>query len=322
MKNLIYIVLAAFIVFTSCTKEIIVKDIKNKTIVINAPADNFSTTSNALTFWWEPLDGTEKYNLQIVKPNFTTVSQLVVDTEITVTKFKRTLEPGIYQWRLKAINAGGSSAYQTFSFKIDTTSNLTNQLVNTIAPSNGFSTRFTKVNFSWNSLNSALQYQILLLNATNGIVKDTTTSLTSYTYTFPAQGGYSWKVRALNNSSISQYNTPQTFTIDLQVTVSSPSAPNPIPPAHGAVVTASSVLSWIRNGTPDTKYDSVIVAVDSTFSNIISATRTYQLSSAISALNNSSAIAPSSNYYFWRVVSVDSVRNISSPSFYKKFKMQ
>ncbi|MCA6437944.1 MAG: hypothetical protein IM600_14565 [Bacteroidetes bacterium] len=323
MKNLICLSLVVFALLISCTKDLVVKDIKNKSIAINAPSDNFNTTGNSITFWWEPLEGAEKYNLQIVKPNFNSITQLVLDTEIVSNKFNKTLLPGVYQWRIKAINGGGSTAFQTFSFKIDTTSNLTNQIVSTIAPSTGFLTGNSKIAFSWNSLNSALQYQLVLLNASNGIIKDTTTSNTTYTYTFPAQGAFSWKLRALNNTSISQYNASQTFTIDLTPPApSTPTAPTAFFPAHGFTsATPTTVLGWIRTGAPDARYDSIIVAVDSTFLNVISSTRTYQLNTTIGALNNSSAIISNSNYYFWRIISVDSVRNKSVPSPFRKFKM-
>ncbi|MDX2173685.1 MAG: hypothetical protein SFY56_11240 [Bacteroidota bacterium] len=316
-------IVALMALLYACKKDFVVENIKDKTITVNAPADNVVTTTNQVTFWWEPLSGAEKYSLQVVQPSFSSITKIVLDTTTTNTKFSITLQPGTYQWRLRAANAGGNTAYQTFNLKVDTTSNLTSILVSNIAPVNNYLTGNTKVAFSWNTLNAATDYEIILLNSTNGIIKDTITALTSYTYTFPSSTtNYSWKVRAKNNFSISQYNTAYTFSIDVTApAVSSPTAPTGIFPASGAMVQNTVSLGWSRIGAPDAKYDSVVVATDSLFTNIIGGTKTYSLSIPINALNNSSAITISSNYYFWRLYSKDSVRNVSGPSAFRKFKI-
>jgi hypothetical protein len=299
----------------SCKKDFIVKDIKDKTVVVDAPADNLVTTINKVTFWWEQLDGAEKYNIQVVKPNFASVSQIVIDTSLTGTKLSLTLLPGTYQWRIRGTNNGGSTAYQTYSLKVDTTSNLTSLTVSTNTPSANDLTGNSRVCFSWNSLNAATKYQIILLNSANGLIKDTSTALTTYTYTFGSGGAYSWKVRASNDISISQYNTPLTFTIDL----TPPAAPVLISPAHGAVITPTNVLSWNRVGAPDARYDLVFVASDSAFTNVISTTTVHTQSVTVNALNNTPPAT--STIYWWRLRSVDSVGNQSVNSSQLKFKL-
>jgi len=324
MKKFLFgFTLALFALMYACKKDFIVDDIKDKTITVNAPANNLVTTTNQVTFWWEELIGAEKYNLQIVQPSFSSITKIYLDTNVIKTKFTITLQPGIYQWRLRAVNAGGNTVYQTFSLKVDTTSNLTSVLVGSNAPSNNFLTGNKIIAFSWNSLNAATDYEIVLLNATNGVIKDTITAATSYTYSFPnITANYSWKVRAKNNFSISQYNTVSTFSIDVTAPAASiPTAPTAVFPASGADVQNTVSLGWSRVGSPDAKYDSVVVATDSLFTNIIGGTKTYLLSIPIIALTNSSAITISSNYYFWRIYSKDSVRNISAPSNFRKFRV-
>ncbi len=299
----------------SCTKDFIVEDIKNKSITVISPANNLLTTSNQITFWWEELSGAERYNVQVVKPNFASITQIIADTNITGLKYNLTLQPGVYQWRIKAMNAGGSTAYQTYNLTVDTTSNLSSLFVSTIEPANDFLTGNKRVNFSWNTLNAADNYQIVLLNASNGVIKDTTTALITYTYTFAGQGTYSWRVRAMNDFSISQYNTPLTFTIDL----TAPAAPVLISPFNGAVVSPTNNLSWNRVGAPDAKYDSVFVASDSLFNNIISKTKTHLQSISINALTNPPPAT--STVYWWKLRSVDSVGNRSVYSNQLKFQL-
>jgi len=303
------------VVMLACKKDFIVKDIKDKTITVNAPTNNLVTTNNKVTFWWEELDGAEKYNIQVVKPNFASIAEIVTDTNLTGTKFNLTLQPGTYQWRIKAANNGGNTAFQTYDLKVDTTSNLSNLSVSVIDPSANYLTGIKRISFSWNSINAADSYQIILLNSTNGTIKDTTTALTTYTYSFASQGAYSWKIRALNYFSISQFNTPLTFTID----ITAPSAPLLTSPTHGAIITPTYNLVWNRIGAPDAKYDSVFVASDSAFSNIISLTRVYSQSITVNSLNNPPPAT--GNFYWWKLRSVDSVGNRSLFSIQLKFKL-
>ncbi len=317
-KNKLSIVITLFAIFylIACQKDFIVKDITGKSLIVLAPANNAVTTSNQINFWWEELDGAEKYNLQIVRPSFANVIKLVVDTNVKGTRFNMTLTPGVYQWRIKGVNAGGSTPYQLYTFTIDSTSNLSGQLVSNVFPANASFTGNRQVAFSWNTLNAALQYQIQILNSSNGIVKDTTTTATSYTYTLPnTTGAYAYKVRAINNTSISQYNTAYTFTVDL----TPPAAPTLSTPINAALVTATSSLTWVRTGAPDARYDSIFLANDSLFTSIISKTKTYAQSIAINTLPNAPSVP--NTFYWWRVRSLDSVGNRSSYSNQLKFKL-
>jgi hypothetical protein len=312
-KNKLLLCVIAICAF-ACTKDFIVKDIKNDNIVVLAPGNNLSTPNNSVTFWWEKLDGAEKYSLQIVKPNFASVQQLIVDTNVTGDKFSCTLTPGTYQWRIKGVNNGGSTQYTIFNLIIDTTSNLSSQLVIPIAPVNNYLTGNKTISFSWYNIASANNYQIQILNSSNAIVKDTTTTNTGIS-TFLSSGGiYTWKVRALNAFSISQYNSPLTFTIDLIA----PPVSIINSPAHGASVKDTTDLKWTRSSS-DTRYDSIYISIDSAFTSIISSMKIYSTKIKINAL--SPVIPVSSTYYWWRVKSVDSVGNKSGYSNQLKFKL-
>jgi predicted phage tail protein len=314
MKKICLITFSLLIAI-SCKKDFVVKDIKDQTVTVNAPANNLVTTSNKVTFWWEQVDGAEKYNIQVVKPDFTSVAQIVSDTSIAGTKYSLTLQPGSYQWRIRAVNNGGSTAFQTYNLKVDTTSNLSSITVSVINPISGFLTGNKSVNFSWNMLNAAKSYQVLILNSSSGTVKDTTTALTTFTFTFPSAGAYSWKVRALNDFSISQYNAAQTLTIDL----TAPAAPILISPAHNAVITPTNNLVWNRVGAPDAKYEYVYIASDSLFANVISLMRSN--TSTITINTFTAPIPATSSVYWWRLRSSDSAGNLSVYSSQLKFKL-
>lgn len=322
MKKLnILLIFASLLAIAACTKDLLVKDIKNSSVIVLAPANNTKTPVNAVTFWWEELEGAEKYNIQIVKPNFSAIQILIADTNVVGNKYTRSLTPGVYQWRIRAYNGGGNTAYAVYNLTIDTTSDLSTQLVVPISPQNGFLTADKKIYFSWSVIPSATNYQLQVMNG-NVLLKDTITVKSDYTYAVSTTTGgvYSWKIKAFNNSSISQFNVAQTFTIDLKA----PNPPQLISPASLSSFTGTVDLKWNRNAATlsDVRYDSIYVATDSTFPDfsVVAAARVNATQINTGAFTPSiQPSATASEYYFWKVKSVDSVGNRSNSSNWFKF---
>jgi hypothetical protein len=321
-KTIKYISTLLFLVLIySCTKEFIVKDIKNETVKIMAPVDNLNTPSNTVTFWWEELDGAEEYNLQIVKPTFNSVIQLLVDTTITGNKFTKVFTPGNYQWRIRAMNGGGNTAYTTRSLTIDTTSNLGLVTVNSISPI-GLLTGANVIDFKWSALNAAEHYEINILNGSGAsIFSQNNITSTSFSYTFVTTTdlvNYQWQVKAHNSFSFSQYNTPNSFTID----VTAPYASTITHPNYGDYVIGSSdSLVWLRDGSA--VCDSVIISLDSNFNSVSRySKRHYDKKLKFSTMNPTLSTSLSGNNYYWvKILTMDSVKNISAPSSKFKFKI-
>lgn len=310
--------ICTMLVMLACTKDFIEKDIKNETINIIAPADNLSTPNNSVTFWWDAVEGAEKYNLQIVKPSFSSVIQLITDTMVTSNKFTKVLTPGTYQWRIKAINGGGSTAYFTRTLVIDTTSNLSLITLNPIAPI-GLLTGNKVIQFSWSPHTAADYYEINILNNSGvSVFNQSNIVASSFTYTFTTITDlkYSWQVKAHNSFSFSQYNTPSTFTVDVTAPVS---ALITHPSTYGATIsTTLDSLMWTRDASA--ACDSVIISLDSNFAvspNYVA--RTYRNKLKLNALGLP-ASQSGNNYYWLRVISIDSARNVASPNSKFKFK--
>ena len=313
MNKLVYISIVSLFAFSGCRKDFIVEDISKKSLVINAPANNTTTTLNQVTFWWDELDGAEKYNLQIVKPDFSNAIQLIVDTNIATNKFNYTFKPGKYQWRVKATNAGHSTPYQVFDIKIDTTSDLSEQLVGLLSPANGAVTGNTLVTFNWSSISAAKKYR---LQINSGLILDTTfTAKTSFSFGVPAiknsNTTFTWNVKAMNDFGESQFNpTSFTFTVDLK----GPSVPVLTAPNDGTGLAITDSLKWNRGS--DTQYDTVYVADDSLFLSV-TALRIDANRIPISEFGR-----PVGATYWWRVRSFDIYGNASSYSLTRKFKIQ
>lgn len=316
MKKIAVIVSVSILsLFSGCRKDFIVEDIKGKTIVVNAPANNLVTTKNLVTFWWEELYGAEKYVLQVVEPDFANTRELVLDTTLEKNKFNFYLQPGNYQWRIKAVNAGHSTAYQIFNIKVDTTHVLTELVVNLLSPANGMQMGTNTVIFKWAPIKNAKNYRIVI---NEGAVVDTITEGTEAVFSLPAlpnaNTDFRWNVKAMNEISESGYNTlPSTFTIDLKP----PAAPSILSPANGAVVQDSIRLIWNRNHPADVSYDSIYVSTDSLFTNIISQTWAETSSIKISELANTPN--PNNTTYWWRLRSFDAAGNRSVFSSQFKF---
>jgi hypothetical protein len=317
-KKISYIALLTLVCIVACKKGILVSNISNKTITVNAPADNLKTPVSKVTFWWEAVEGADKYNVQVVKPSFTNVAQLVVDTNLTLTKWNITLQPGIYQWRIRAINSGYSTAYQTYNLTIDSSDVLTGQDVVPVEPISGFVTRNKAVTFSWLPISSATSYSIEI-SLGSSIVNYSVVSSSPYTYTFSVStaSNYaaSWRIKAMNASTVSQYNTPQTFTIDL----ASPAVSTPTAPANNAVVRDTVELRWNRPGAPDTYYDSLFIYSDAAFANLIRSTSVTAAKVKISDISPGAPLpagtgSASAVSYWWRLKAVDKAGNTSGYS--------
>jgi hypothetical protein len=313
MKKLLFFSTVIFFAFIGCRKDFIVEDISKKSLVINAPANNTATTLNQVTFWWDELDGAEKYNLQIVKPDFSNAVQLMLDTNITVNKFNYTFKPGKYQWRVKAANAGHSTTFQVFNIQIDTTSDLSEQLVGLLSPANGAITGNTLITFNWSPITVANKYR---LQINSGLILDTIfTAKTSLTFGVPALKNsnttFTWNVKAINDFSESQFNsTANTFTVDLK----GPSVPVLTAPNDGTIVAITDSLKW--NHGSDVKYDTVYVADDSLFVSVTA------LRIDVNRIPVSEFGRPVGATYWWRVRSFDVYGNASTNSLTRKFKIQ
>lgn len=310
MKRTAYLI-SCFLpaLFSSC-KDFVNKKITNDSVTVVLPADNTVTTSNAITFWWQDLDGADNYNIQIVKPSFAAAREFVADTVVTGTRLQLSLLPGNYQWRIRGTNGGGSTKFSTFNLTVDTTSNLSGQLVVPIGPLPGFVNGAGAITFSWDAIASAEKYNLYI---NSNPVVDVIITSTSFTSTF-APGVYTWKVKATNAFSVSQFNTPRSFKIDL----TGPGIPNNLGLTGSFNTKVTDTLKWKRNGS-DVSFDSVYIYEDAAMSSVNTATITPASNVVIGSLLSAPAV--SFTPYWWRVKSVDSVGNRSGFSALSTFTL-
>lgn len=118
MKKLIGYILV-ICTFWSCEELMDVENISDKHVELLAPIDNATLNSNILTFTWNPVEGAEKYHLQIAQPSFNEALQIVRDTLVYHVNFRDSLNNNTYQWRIRAVNAEYTTVYTTNTITIE-----------------------------------------------------------------------------------------------------------------------------------------------------------------------------------------------------------
>lgn len=300
---------ATSILLFSC-EDFIERDLGGKTITIYAPANNAITSNYTQSFWWESLKGAERYKLQIVKPSFGAVQQLIVDTIIRTNQFVYTLQPGVYQWRLRGENNSSQSDYVTYNLTIDSSLNLSSQTLLLNSPIDNYYTNIFANNFSWFAMPNATDYVFGIFNSSGiqiGSYQSTTGTSLAYTYT--AEGVYKWRVFAQNSQSSSPYSE-RTITIDTTrpmiptityLPLNDTTSLNPIP------------LSW--NNVETNALYRVQIATDTNFTALIKDTTT--ISTGYSFYNATIGV-----FYYWKVKSIDLAGNMSIYTNRKRIKRQ
>lgn len=86
-------------------------DLSQTEVTLRTPANNTSLNTNeSIAFSWESVPNADTYTIQIVAPNFETITTTVDDQTIETTTFTlNSLEAGSYQWRVKATNTASET---------------------------------------------------------------------------------------------------------------------------------------------------------------------------------------------------------------------
>lgn len=298
---------------TGCD-EIIEIDISREQVMLLTPADSLKTDKLAQTFRWTPLKGARAYNLQIASPSLKSPGIFFVDTTVTKEFLTLTLQPGKFEWRIKAINGGYETAIQSRIFQIDSSANLANQELVLRAPANNGLINLRVINFSWDGLPMADEY-IFKLTA-SGSTYDTTvtTKVPRLQVKIPGTAhSYQWKVTALNTAS-AKISATYEFSTDY----TAPAAPGLTNPSTDtSFQTYPVVFRWRRNGS-DIKQDSLFVF------NSDQQTRLTGFPIAVNSqfhVFNSQSSFPAGTYY-WGIKSVDKANNSSILSGLRKFSVR
>lgn len=294
-------------------KEFIEPSIQDRKVTLLAPAAGTESVQYAQSFWWEPVEDALKYRLQVVSPNFSNTARLVLDTLIIPNRFNFTLDPGNYEWRVRAENGSSQTAYTTGNFMIYASS-IKAQQVQLQMPANNSMTASSSQIFSWLKLYGADRYHLEI--DTNNFANETvlffdqTTPNLEYTVPLTKDKLYQWRVKALNDTAESKWSAIQNVTFDstppAQVTLSSP--------ATGVSATSPVTLKWEARATA-TKYQLAVYKSDQA--------TPYSSTFPLSVTGTSYAFTgtPGERVY-WQVRAIDAVGNVGAYSELRNFTIQ
>jgi hypothetical protein len=219
MKKVVWFAVV-LVLLMACEDIIGVEDISNRNVIILAPTNDAILNTTTISFNWDTLDDAEAYKLQIAAPDFENATAIVADTIVTVTNFSKALNPGNYQWRVRAENSGYQTAYRTLSFSVTEGDaiDIGSDEVVLLAPADNlvFSTTDT-INLSWETVLNAENYtlQIATPNFENvtEIIENEILSTTSFSVSNLGAQDYEWRVKAQNSVYETNYTT-QGFSVE------------------------------------------------------------------------------------------------------------
>ncbi len=302
------IVLVSFFTLFSCEEVLFEEDLTDKTIALIAPADSTTVRNSSITFSWEPVLLATNYQLQVAQPDFENASQVVLDTTVTTTSFTASLLKNQYQWRVRAQNSGSFTPYTSARFTVLESEDFSSSVVVLISPQNNEITSDATVELQWQSITDATVYRVQLLDATNQVIEEETTTTTSISFTFP-EGVTKWQVRAENNTQSTLYAT-RTLTLDSNA----PNKPVATAPANDATLNDIAVtFSWTRvavEGT--TEVDSIYVYKDVALTELV--TKDQVTSPTEISLEAATT-------YYWFLKAFDQAGNESDPSDVSRFSI-
>jgi hypothetical protein len=309
MKLNILSVVLSLLLIVAC-EDIVETNLETSSVYLVAPPDSYQTTISTHTFWWDEVQDAEGYNLQIVSPSFDYVERLFLDTNIIANKYDFTLLPGEYQWRVRAYNYSTTTPYSTFSLSIDSTIDISQQIIQLLSPSNFDTTNQTQIQFNWGLLYNATDYSFQLYYQQEKILVKNLIYDTLTEQLLQGDGSYIWEVRGQNEFSNTAYSSRQVY-----IDTTPPNKPNLILPALNASLPDSTInFEWDRGIISGSSIkDSLYIATDLLMTNIIRNVET-------SALQYSDSLGP--GQYYWRVRSKDRAGNRSPYSNIRNFTIE
>ena len=311
--NLLLLIIA-FGILSSCD-AIIGPSISKKTIQPEAPSDQYQSTSYMVNFWWDAVDNTLSYHLQVVTPNFTNPGSLVLDTIVKKNTFAFNLNPGTYQWRVSAQNGSSQTAYSIARNFTVVAGSVKQQAVQLTAPANNLITNQGSTLLQWSSLYGATKYQLEI--DTNNFVNENAVVYNQiipgqqFSFTFPKDQVYQWRVKAENDTAQSKWSTINVITYDhtppVVVTLTSPTdgttLPLPVSLQWNTVTGASKYKLYVYKSDATTLYNSNFP--------MLLTTNSYSFN-----------LSNSGDKVYWMVTAVDAAGNESAASTQRSFVLQ
>ncbi len=308
--------LIVFVGFSAC-EDVLEEDITNDQINLVSPLEGDTIQGNTVQFLWFSLEGADSYNVQVYQD-----ARIVIDSVVNSALLSLLLPSDEYMWRVKGENFAYETAF-TFpqEFNVESTNDLTAQVIELISPSDDLYTNDTSIIFNWTAIEFASHYEFALIKVTTSgesIVYEseplTTTSLSLDDSVLSEDAVYKWEVFAVNTDNETQTTaSTRTFSIDTVV----PSVPSLLTPTFEQEFVVDELISFSWNYASDsgpvvsTVTSIYEVASDKSFTNVVlnGDTEGTSFSQEFTAIGT----------YYWRVRGEDLAGNIGGYNLNGKF---
>lgn len=214
--TILTMILASLLTAVSCD-DIFEEDITDDEIFLLAPAAGVTVKPDSITtFNWDFLAGATEYQIQVAEPSFDSAGLILLDSFTTDNKMNFTLSPGNYEWAVRGLNNGYSTAFFINDFTVEGTANVIPEITEEIQllTPNG-EVKSGQVFFWWEDLEHAKQYRLQVVKpdftSSQELFYDTLLDNTIVRLDLAA-GEYSWRVKGINEVSESDYQI-QRFTV-------------------------------------------------------------------------------------------------------------
>ena len=297
-------------VLAGCS-EFFEEDISDKEITLLSPGEGIETEIATQTFWWEKLENTQDYRLQIVSPSFEDAENVIADTLVSGDKYKITLYPGSYEWRVRGENNAYVSKWKSRHLTIIDTDDLTKQTVLLRNPANNLFTNSPDINFSWDGVFNAASYEFKIFTDGWNVTAHTgKTGLADNAINLDMEEGeFWWGARAVNESSQTLYSHSR-FVIDRMP----PDKPVLLSPQDkDNVDNAAVAFSWDSNDPVWQKVIDTLYIYEG--NEVLYHKEEFDEKNAVVQLE-------SGKTYTWKVISVDLAGNESEPSSVYEFRVR
>ena len=311
----LFIPLCGLLLLLSACDAIIEPSISKKAIQPEAPSDQYQNTSYTVNFWWDEVDHALAYHLQVVKPDFNNPGNLVLDTIIQKNTFAFTLSPGNYQWRVLAQNGSSQTAYSTPRNFSVVAGSIKQQAVQLSSPANNLVTNQSPVLLQWSPLYGATKYQLEIdtnnFADENTLVYNQTIATRQYSFSFPKDGVYQWRVKAENDTAQAQWSIVNAVTYDH----TPPAAATLSTPADASTLPLPVNLQW-NAASGAAKYKLYVYKSDGT--TLYSQSFPMVLTSTSYSFN----LGNSGDKLYWTVTALDAAGNESPAATKRSFTLQ
>lgn len=295
-------IIIAFSLLLSSCKDFIEPSIDKRQVTLQAPADAYRSPKYNISFWWDDVEDALTYRLQIVSNNFSSPGGLIADTVVNRGTFSINLDPGEYQWRVRAENGSSATAYSAARAFTVLQSSIKQQAVELRSPANNTLTNRSLTNFQWNSLYGATQYHIEI--DTNNFVNestllyDQTVPGQQVNFSLPKDMVYQWRVRAENDTAQARWSVINQITLDktppekvsLNAPVNNQTVNNPVSLQWQALPGAAKYKLYLFKADSTSNFNQnfpmTLTSTSYNFSGAASGSRVYWKVSAIDAAGN------------------------------------